>query len=173
MIIKINTLLKWPLSPNAPFNTSSSYYFIEIELNAFWSSRVYSPVYSSDTAMVSKCEGCKEYKVGVVKPSACHYFVLERFVYNVVFLSPPPRSLAVGTKSGYKFFSLSSVDKLEQIYECSKYPIIRRADIDVYLKLKALVCLQTGSMHLCSFLHHRKSTWTQLHVTLSIFNCLV
>uniref|UniRef100_A0AAX7UMR1 WD repeat domain phosphoinositide-interacting protein 2 n=1 Tax=Astatotilapia calliptera TaxID=8154 RepID=A0AAX7UMR1_ASTCA len=28
-------------------------------------------------------------------------------------------SLAVGTKSGYKFFSLSSVDKLEQIYECS------------------------------------------------------
>lgn len=30
------------------------------------------------------------------------------------------RSLAVGTKSGYKFFSLSSVDKLEQIYECSK-----------------------------------------------------
>ncbi|KAG7239438.1 hypothetical protein INR49_028909 [Caranx melampygus] len=29
-------------------------------------------------------------------------------------------SLAVGTKSGYKFFSLSSVDKLEQIYECSK-----------------------------------------------------
>uniref|UniRef100_A0A8C1YXC2 WD repeat domain, phosphoinositide interacting 2 n=1 Tax=Cyprinus carpio TaxID=7962 RepID=A0A8C1YXC2_CYPCA len=27
-------------------------------------------------------------------------------------------SLAVGTKSGYKFFSLSSVDKLEQIYEC-------------------------------------------------------
>uniref|UniRef100_A0A7N6A753 WD repeat domain phosphoinositide-interacting protein 2 n=1 Tax=Anabas testudineus TaxID=64144 RepID=A0A7N6A753_ANATE len=30
-------------------------------------------------------------------------------------------SLAVGTKSGYKFFSLSSVDKLEQIYECSKY----------------------------------------------------
>lgn len=30
------------------------------------------------------------------------------------------RSLAVGSKSGYKFFSLSSVDKLEQIYECSK-----------------------------------------------------
>uniref|UniRef100_A0A8C6KI94 WD repeat domain, phosphoinositide interacting 2 n=1 Tax=Nothobranchius furzeri TaxID=105023 RepID=A0A8C6KI94_NOTFU len=30
-------------------------------------------------------------------------------------------SLAVGTKSGYKFFSLSSVDKLEQIYECCKY----------------------------------------------------
>uniref|UniRef100_A0A673HSZ1 WD repeat domain phosphoinositide-interacting protein 2 n=1 Tax=Sinocyclocheilus rhinocerous TaxID=307959 RepID=A0A673HSZ1_9TELE len=28
-------------------------------------------------------------------------------------------SLAVGTKSGYKFFSLSSVDKLEQIYECT------------------------------------------------------
>ncbi|OBS78903.1 hypothetical protein A6R68_18706 [Neotoma lepida] len=28
-------------------------------------------------------------------------------------------SLAVGSKSGYKFFSLSSVDKLEQIYECS------------------------------------------------------
>uniref|UniRef100_A0A9J7ZSU0 WD repeat domain, phosphoinositide interacting 2 n=1 Tax=Cyprinus carpio carpio TaxID=630221 RepID=A0A9J7ZSU0_CYPCA len=27
------------------------------------------------------------------------------------------QSLAVGTKSGYKFFSLSSVDKLEQIYE--------------------------------------------------------
>uniref|UniRef100_A0A2K5PN73 Uncharacterized protein n=1 Tax=Cebus imitator TaxID=2715852 RepID=A0A2K5PN73_CEBIM len=27
-------------------------------------------------------------------------------------------SLAVGSKSGYKFFSLSSVDKLEQIYEC-------------------------------------------------------
>lgn len=32
----------------------------------------------------------------------------------------PCRSLAVGSKSGYKFFSLSSVDKLEQIYECSK-----------------------------------------------------
>lgn len=31
------------------------------------------------------------------------------------------RSLAVGSKSGYKFFSLSSVDKLEQIYECSEY----------------------------------------------------
>ncbi|XP_025762582.1 WD repeat domain phosphoinositide-interacting protein 2 isoform X2 [Oreochromis niloticus] len=29
-------------------------------------------------------------------------------------------SLAVGTKSGYKFFSLSSVDKLEQIYECNR-----------------------------------------------------
>ncbi|KAM5229308.1 LOW QUALITY PROTEIN: WD repeat domain phosphoinositide-interacting protein 2 [Ctenodactylus gundi] len=29
------------------------------------------------------------------------------------------RSLAVGSKSGYKFFSLSSVDKLEQIYECT------------------------------------------------------
>nr|7XFR_A Chain A, Isoform 2 of WD repeat domain phosphoinositide-interacting protein 2 [Homo sapiens]7XFR_C Chain C, Isoform 2 of WD repeat domain phosphoinositide-interacting protein 2 [Homo sapiens] len=28
-------------------------------------------------------------------------------------------SLAVGSKSGYKFFSLSSVDKLEQIYECT------------------------------------------------------
>uniref|UniRef100_A0A674DSI3 WD repeat domain, phosphoinositide interacting 2 n=1 Tax=Salmo trutta TaxID=8032 RepID=A0A674DSI3_SALTR len=28
-------------------------------------------------------------------------------------------SLAVGTKSGYKFFSLSTVDKLEQIYECT------------------------------------------------------
>ncbi|XP_077304862.1 WD repeat domain phosphoinositide-interacting protein 2 isoform X1 [Lithobates pipiens] len=28
-------------------------------------------------------------------------------------------SLAVGIKSGYKFFSLSSVDKLEQIYECT------------------------------------------------------
>ncbi|KAE8580011.1 hypothetical protein XENTR_v10024270 [Xenopus tropicalis] len=28
-------------------------------------------------------------------------------------------SLAVGSKSGYKFFSLSSVDKLEQIYECN------------------------------------------------------
>ncbi|KAM9392958.1 WD repeat domain phosphoinositide-interacting protein 2 isoform 2-T2 [Pholidichthys leucotaenia] len=27
-------------------------------------------------------------------------------------------SLAVGTQSGYKFFSLSTVDKLEQIYEC-------------------------------------------------------
>ncbi|KAJ8284098.1 hypothetical protein COCON_G00029480 [Conger conger] len=29
-------------------------------------------------------------------------------------------SLAVGTKSGYTFFSLSSVDKLEQIYECTE-----------------------------------------------------
>ncbi|XP_028561492.1 WD repeat domain phosphoinositide-interacting protein 2 isoform X1 [Podarcis muralis] len=29
-------------------------------------------------------------------------------------------SLAVGSKSGYKFFSLSSVDKLEQIYECTQ-----------------------------------------------------
>ncbi|KAM8933454.1 WD repeat domain phosphoinositide-interacting protein 2 isoform 1-T1 [Pelodytes ibericus] len=28
-------------------------------------------------------------------------------------------SLAVGSKSGFKFFSLSSVDKLEQIYECT------------------------------------------------------
>ncbi|KAK2081931.1 WD repeat domain phosphoinositide-interacting protein 2 [Saguinus oedipus] len=28
-------------------------------------------------------------------------------------------SLAVSSKSGYKFFSLSSVDKLEQIYECT------------------------------------------------------
>ncbi|XP_077131719.1 WD repeat domain phosphoinositide-interacting protein 2 isoform X3 [Ranitomeya variabilis] len=28
-------------------------------------------------------------------------------------------SLAVGIKSGYKFFSLPSVDKLEQIYECT------------------------------------------------------
>ncbi|XP_043831824.1 WD repeat domain phosphoinositide-interacting protein 2-like [Dromiciops gliroides] len=28
-------------------------------------------------------------------------------------------SLAVGSKSGYKFFSLFSVDKLEQIYECT------------------------------------------------------
>ncbi|MEE6497768.1 hypothetical protein FKM82_002839 [Ascaphus truei] len=28
-------------------------------------------------------------------------------------------SLAVGSKCGYKFFSLSSVDKLEQIYECT------------------------------------------------------
>ncbi|XP_061605601.1 WD repeat domain phosphoinositide-interacting protein 2 isoform X3 [Phyllopteryx taeniolatus] len=28
-------------------------------------------------------------------------------------------SLAVGTKSGYKFFSLSFVEKLEQIYECT------------------------------------------------------
>lgn len=37
------------------------------------------------------------------------------------FYSAHWRSLAVGTKSGYKFFSLSSVDKLEQIYECSKY----------------------------------------------------
>uniref|UniRef100_A0A669D775 WD repeat domain, phosphoinositide interacting 2 n=1 Tax=Oreochromis niloticus TaxID=8128 RepID=A0A669D775_ORENI len=33
-------------------------------------------------------------------------------------------SLAVGTKSGYKFFSLSSVDKLEQIYECYKCTIM-------------------------------------------------
>uniref|UniRef100_A0A2K6MST5 WD repeat domain, phosphoinositide interacting 2 n=2 Tax=Rhinopithecus TaxID=542827 RepID=A0A2K6MST5_RHIBE len=31
-------------------------------------------------------------------------------------------SLAVGSKSGYKFFSLSSVDKLEQIYECKMGP---------------------------------------------------
>lgn len=46
---------------------------------------------------------------------------------NICFLlfhSAHLRSLAVGTKSGYKFFSLSSVDKLEQIYECSKYYII-------------------------------------------------
>ncbi|KAG9349804.1 hypothetical protein JZ751_026157 [Albula glossodonta] len=28
-------------------------------------------------------------------------------------------SLAVGSKSGYKFFSLSSIEKLEQIYECT------------------------------------------------------
>uniref|UniRef100_A0A8C2RJN6 WD repeat domain phosphoinositide-interacting protein 2 n=1 Tax=Capra hircus TaxID=9925 RepID=A0A8C2RJN6_CAPHI len=38
-------------------------------------------------------------------------------------------SLAVGSKSGYKFFSLSSVDKLEQIYECN-------------LKLQGLPCLR-------------------------------
>lgn len=30
------------------------------------------------------------------------------------------RSLAVGTKTGYKLFSLGSVDKLEQIYENGK-----------------------------------------------------
>uniref|UniRef100_A0A8C1IRI8 WD repeat domain phosphoinositide-interacting protein 2 n=1 Tax=Cyprinus carpio TaxID=7962 RepID=A0A8C1IRI8_CYPCA len=41
---------------------------------------------------------------------------LIRFIIVTSLLS---RSLAVGTKSGYKFFSLSSVDKLEQIYECT------------------------------------------------------
>ncbi|KAK2498804.1 hypothetical protein MC885_014142 [Smutsia gigantea] len=35
------------------------------------------------------------------------------------------RSLAVGSKSGYKFFSLSSVDKLEQIYECRQLCTLR------------------------------------------------
>jgi hypothetical protein len=36
-------------------------------------------------------------------------------------------SLAVGTKSGYRLFSLSSVDNLEQIYEngkCEEYKIM-------------------------------------------------
>jgi len=31
------------------------------------------------------------------------------------------RSLAAGTKTGYRLFSLSSVDKLENIYENGKY----------------------------------------------------
>lgn len=30
------------------------------------------------------------------------------------------RSVAVGAKTGYKLFSISSVDKLEQIYESGK-----------------------------------------------------
>lgn len=50
------------------------------------------------------------------------------------------RSLAVGTKSGYKFFSLSSVDKLEQIYACSKYPT------GVHPQQQSIPC---GSGHVC------------------------
>lgn len=51
------------------------------------------------------------------------------------------RSLAVGSKSGYKFFSLSSVDKLEQIYECSKCllyfsPFLKKID-KLYLNWNA------------------------------------
>ncbi|KAL4658226.1 WD repeat domain phosphoinositide-interacting protein 2-like [Arapaima gigas] len=46
-------------------------------------------------------------------------------------------SLAVGTRSGYKFFSLSSVDKLEQIYECSKAVFDSSKEISWYVHFSA------------------------------------
>lgn len=39
-----------------------------------------------------------------------YYYLLTRF-----------RSLAVGTKTGYRLYSLSSVDNLDQIYENGKH----------------------------------------------------
>lgn len=59
------------------------------------------------------------------------------------------RSLAVGSKSGYKFFSLSSVDKLEQIYECSKCllyfsPFLKKKKkTQVTIELKCILKLDT------------------------------
>ena len=34
------------------------------------------------------------------------------------------RSLAVGTKNGYKLFSLSNIDKLENIYDSGKFAFL-------------------------------------------------
>lgn len=42
-------------------------------------------------------------------------------VVNVLFFWPIYSSLAVGCKSGYRLFSLNSVDKLEQIYENGRW----------------------------------------------------
>ncbi|KAK6312607.1 hypothetical protein J4Q44_G00182710 [Coregonus suidteri] len=63
-------------------------------------------------------------------------------------------SLAVGTKSGYKFFSLSSVDKLEQIYECTdtedvciverlfSSSLVAIVSLKAPRKLRLIVCLE-------------------------------
>lgn len=60
------------------------------------------------------------------------------------------RSLAVGSKSGYKFFSLSSVDKLEQIYECSKcllyFPFVKQSRlVELELECSPLLPALGGS----------------------------
>ena len=54
------------------------------------------------------------------------------------------RSIAVGTKSGYKLFSLGSVDKLDSIYENGKFCLFVLLTVRMftitYVKLK-LVCI--------------------------------
>uniref|UniRef100_A0A674D7Q4 WD repeat domain, phosphoinositide interacting 2 n=1 Tax=Salmo trutta TaxID=8032 RepID=A0A674D7Q4_SALTR len=53
--------------------------------------------------------------------TGCSQLLFANFNQDNTTTSPHQRDdgWAVGTKSGYKFFSLSSVDKLEQIYECT------------------------------------------------------
>ena len=51
------------------------------------------------------------------------------------------RSIAVGTKSGYKLFSLGSVDKLDSIYENGKFCLfvlltVQFSRMFTYVKLK-------------------------------------
>ena len=49
-------------------------------------------------------------------------FVLFTTQESLTFLSLPSiSSLAVGTKCGYKLFSLNSVEKLEEIYDYGTY----------------------------------------------------
>uniref|UniRef100_H3AGJ9 WD repeat domain, phosphoinositide interacting 2 n=1 Tax=Latimeria chalumnae TaxID=7897 RepID=H3AGJ9_LATCH len=55
-------------------------------------------------------------------------------------------SLAVGTKSGYKFFSLSSVDKLEQIYECSTGTVYKSTAGSPVLGKRAYLSIIQGNI---------------------------
>uniref|UniRef100_A0AAY5K6Q4 WD repeat domain phosphoinositide-interacting protein 2 n=1 Tax=Esox lucius TaxID=8010 RepID=A0AAY5K6Q4_ESOLU len=68
------------------------------------------------------------------------------------------RSLAVGTKSGYKFFSLSAVDKLEQIYECKDVCIVERlfssslvAIVSLKAPRKLKVCHFKKGTEICNY----------------------
>ena len=55
-----------------------------------------------------------------------HLFVVDIHVLTdrLYFLFALYSSLAVGSKSGYKLFSLNSVEKLEEIYEYGKLRVI-------------------------------------------------
>lgn len=106
----------WQILPNAPFNV-----YLFIELCAFEHKTLFICQFTAETqAILLKHEGCNSTRP-VSTSRQCVKCSWEIFFLNI--FSFPSRSLAVGTKSGYKFFSLSSVDKLEQIYECSKYLI--------------------------------------------------
>lgn len=84
------------------------------------------------------------------------------------------RSLAVGTKSGYKFFSLSSVDKLEQIYECSKYPLCSVRLHDVFILSRVQRSLRAACSTLTvSELYSERKTMSMVSIIHELGRCSI